>query len=1298
MGENSTKDNPSSFSVISVSERFSKRFNTTAKIYDLKLNISSSESAEHQLKQLSDILKDIIKYCLLNNVTNEEYLIGFYIYNSPYLEYPIFISPRRPSQITVEHILHSVYAVSQSNTSWILETNNLILQVFQVELPSGAGRVQVDSSSLDNSIIKKKSVCTPFMDGICLLRAIVIGIAFHSGDKKEYNKVYLRKRIQTKKAKDFGRVLGLMNIHRILDPMGIEVIKKAQQYLKDSFRIILVSKSFDNKIIYDNKSDKTPLIIYEGVIQDQENGKKFKHYYFVKTMTGLLSVSYYCFQCMKGFSNQTRHPKKCLQNKICRVCMTKKCIKSTGETDPITCNQCNRTFPNIVCFNNHKNLTCAKIKKCLICNTLIRKSKRENHICEYIHCSCKRYHHFNDFCYMSKYTVPKRQGNRVLIIMDCETFLLDSYHKDILVVSQSICSLCKDIDSDVTDKGFKCSLCGERTRVFEKSPMESFIAYVIALKDIFSTITVTGLNLQGYDAQIIMQYLLKKGITPNICILNGRNIKYMTIGTKIRFIDMYNFVPIKLSMYPKTFNIKEDGNLLAKTFFPYKFASISNYYYKGPIPDIDYYEPYKKSPEECKELIKWHQEKCNDESYVFDFRKELIEYCINDVEITRMGACKFSKLFQDLAGFCPLENAMSISSASMLYFRKCFLKDNAIVMTSSDCFKKNHTYSKQALIWLTYIKNTRNLENLQFASIGEEQRIPGTRHKIDGYCEYKDENGKIHKKGFEFSGCYYHGHECIKFNRDKCQANLNYKSLDMKQIEWENRNEIYKRYLTELENIWECEFKLLMKSDPYFTNIKYQNELFGVEPIRPRDAFCGGRTECFTMIAVAGEDHKIYYYDFTSMYAYIMKYKRMPIGNPEFIAYPKENNISNYFGLAKVSILPPKKLFLPVLPMKINNKLLFGLCYSCMKDLNQSECTHSVEQRTLFSTWTTLEIQYAVNRGYKIIQVYQVVHYRNGSEYNKDKNEHSLFSEFINSLIKVKMECSDWPKWAINSELKSKYIQDVFNREGVLLNQENISDNPALKKISKLISNSLYGGFAKRDHERNTKFIKTAEEYLNILTDEQKEIKGIVFPNDEIAVISYDDFSETKKNYNSSPVISTFITAYGRLVLLEKMEYIVDTYGYDSLLYIDTDSLVFKIPSQCNIDFIDEGICLGQMTNEIDSEQETISLFISPGPKTYAMDIMNINTKQSVKQILRFKGFKFTAESQTSLNLESLLQVMLSFERGEEKCIQTKHTQFVKDRYFQIKSVDRTKVFKIKFNKRVLNVNNITDPTLPYGY
>ena len=94
--------------------------------------------------------------------------------------------------------------------------------------------------------------------------------------------------------------------------------------------------------------------------------------------------------------------------------------------------------------------------------------------------------------------------------------------------------------------------------------------------------------------------------------------------------------------------------------------------------------------------------------------------------------------------------------------------------------------------------------------------------------------------------------------------------------------------------------------------------------------------------------------------------------------------------------MPPRKLYLPVLPAKISNKLVFALCRKCA-ETKCKECKHSEKERSLKGTWVTLEVQKAIQLGYKVIEIYEVWHWDESEEYN---GSGGLFTEYVNPLLK----------------------------------------------------------------------------------------------------------------------------------------------------------------------------------------------------------------------------------------------------------------------------------------------------------
>ena len=68
-----------------------------------------------------------------------------------------------------------------------------------------------------------------------------------------------------------------------------------------------------------------------------------------------------------------------------------------------------------------------------------------------------------------------------------------------------------------------------------------------------------------------------------------------------------------------------------------------------------------------------------------------------------------------------------------------------------------------------------------------------------------------------------------------------------------------------------------------------------INPLEPRDAFYGGRTEAFTLFQ---KDQDISYVDATSLYPYINKTGKIPIGHHEIVT-EDFTDIQQYEGLIK---------------------------------------------------------------------------------------------------------------------------------------------------------------------------------------------------------------------------------------------------------------------------------------------------------------------------------------------------------------------------------------------------------------
>lgn len=65
------------------------------------------------------------------------------------------------------------------------------------------------------------------------------------------------------------------------------------------------------------------------------------------------------------------------------------------------------------------------------------------------------------------------------------------------------------------------------------------------------------------------------------------------------------------------------------------------------------------------------------------------------------------------------------------------------------------------------------------------------------------------------------------------------------------------------------------------------------------------------------------------------------------------------------------------------------------------------------------------------------------------------FTEYVNTFFKMKQEDSGWPKWRENKEGKQSYIEDLYKREGIRLNYDNMKTNTGLRALAKLMLNSF---------------------------------------------------------------------------------------------------------------------------------------------------------------------------------------------------------------------------------------------------
>ena len=577
------------------------------------------------------------------------------------------------------------------------------------------------------------------------------------------------------------------------------------------------------------------------------------------------------------------------------------------------------------------------------------------------------------------------------IFFDYEAYRsIDGTHVPNLVIAKRKCVQCLVTSSS----------CADCDKIYKFYNNKDFCEWLLEQKHY----TALAHNLKGYDGVFIANYcindLMSNETYPEMIATPTKLLQISFRNVKV--IDSLSFLQMALDKFPKTFDIPE----MKKGFYPHKFNTPNNSDYVGPFPDKSYYghEYFSiKKKEEFDEFYAANVDK------LFNQKEELEQYCISDVNILMEGCLKFRKIVMEQTklndtdeGVDPFRVAITLVSMCNYIYRRNYMSPDTIAVIPENGYNPQQNTSKKALQWLQYISKKEKI-NIQTNANGGEKRV--ARFQLDGYCEQK-------KTIYEFYGCYWHGcNKCYTYST--WNSTRNYTMGYLRQNTLDRRDSILKAMPGfKLIEIWECEFDELCKSSPSLEI--YINSHPIVEALKPRDALFGGRTNAFQLHYKCKANEKIKYYDFTSLYPAVQKQEVYPIGHPEIITSFVNNDISNYFWLIKCKIVPPSRLYAPVLPARINHKLIFTLCNQCAIDQDKI-CKHNDAKRALTGTWPAPEVNKALEKGYQIVNIYEVWHW---------KTKGDLFSKYVNACIKEKQEASGFPDECVTEDQKRKYIED----------------------------------------------------------------------------------------------------------------------------------------------------------------------------------------------------------------------------------------------------------------------------------
>ncbi len=110
--------------------------------------------------------------------------------------------------------------------------------------------------------------------------------------------------------------------------------------------------------------------------------------------------------------------------------------------------------------------------------------------------------------------------------------------------------------------------------------------------------------------------------------------------------------------------------------------------------------------------------------------------------------------------------------------------------------------------------------------------------------------------------------------------------------------------------------------------------------------------------------------------------------------------------------------------------------------------------------------------GYKVLTLYEVWQFDHISQYDPDTMTGGLFTEYVNTFLKLKQEASGWPDWCKTEDDKQTYIDVYEQKEGIKLSYHRINKNPGLRALAKLMLNSFWGKFGQRSNMQQVDIVE----------------------------------------------------------------------------------------------------------------------------------------------------------------------------------------------------------------------------------
>ena len=1205
----------------------------------------------------------------------------------------------------------------QLNSSQSFSPNDdFSLEVTTIRMPEEGGKPKKYGvvKATVRGIHKRCRVRIKNEDNMCCLRAVVTMRAW--ADEKagqfppaSYTSLREGNPCQKRQALQLAQDAGVS----IVDKLGLHDVKKIQQVLSPLYQIRVLQIGKPHMIIY--SGPRAPRAI-NLVLEDG-------HYDGTSSLKGMFNTSYFCEECDKGFNtdDMPHHPcegRRCMgcHEMTCTDWMTEKERVGVGRAvqPTSTCGTCHRGMFGPECVARHrtsphgKKSLCQRLQKCAKCckESLIEfhangRRATPQHRCGYAECDycgknvelslhqcfIQKLKKSEDDPKTKKVPVNELRGRRALG---------PPKNGQVEVERQPPLFVYADFESTTTPEGYQDAIMvayesdenEECVTLYGRDVVARFVEELEGMAvdedgDDRRVIIVFH-NLKGYDGMLLLRYMYVQHREVTGMVTVGAKVLSFA-SDRLTFKDSLCFLPFPLAAFPSTFGLTE----LCKGFFPHAFNTAENQDYEGPMPPVEFYDPEGMSAKKRDEFLRWHADQTA-RGYVFNLKEDMDKYCTSDVKLLKAGCQKFVTEFREASDFDPMEKCLTIASACNRYWKKVRILPKTVAVQPFNGWKGAQTrQSVVARQWLDFTNHQLRggdagaADVVRHAFNGGEVRIAGML--VDGIDVER-------RTAYEFNGCFFHG--CLSCFPHQRHITTSRRRGDRTFQECYEATVAKKKRLEDegwrVITMWECRWKSEKEKEGSAAAAWMENWK-PLAPLEPRDAFFGGRTNAVKLHHACAEGEKILYQDVTSLYPWVNKYALYPTGHPHVITtFDDPTDLKDYFGVIKLTILPPRGLYHPVLPLRQGGKLTFPLCRTCVEiqmplplEEKTWHCEHPPDRRQLTGTWCSPEVREAVRRGYRVIQLHEVWHFP------ENQQKFGLFRDYVNTWLKNKTEASGYPHWTDTQEKKDRYVADYATKEGIHLEPAKIVKNPGRKATAKLMLNSFWGKFGENLRKPSSRQITNPAELYDIVTDPLKQVTNIRIFSDEVLEIVFstaDD--ECVENGKTNVFVAAFTTCHARLKLYKYLHAM-----QERVLYFDTDSVIYSQKegeSQLPI-----GDFLGDLTNEVDPGDHIVD-FTSGGPKNYGYRTSNGKIECKVR------GFSLgSVRGHAQLNYERLRQNVLdelTDPQDQRRSIAVTNPHFfTRDATTKrLRVMPRTKSYGLVFDKRV--VDRDTFKSYPYGY